>query len=476
MADRTPPDIDASEPPVDPASALRELLRAGEGRGVPKGGVRRTYRMARAALSTSLSVTSGRLRGRGRDEARERGGGGLRAADRKAIERLVSRLGELKGLAMKMGQILSYIDDTLPPEMRQLLSLLQTQSQPAPLAQIQQVITEDLGDQAPALLDGLEPTPVSVASIGQVHRATLPDGGAVAVKVLHPGIREALQSDFNTARIGPAVASLLMPGSKQSLRSFIGEMRDRMLEECDYALEAEHQVRFGRLLRDVPGIVVPAVRAELGSSRVLVTDWEPGMDLESFLATAPDAAWRDRAGEALFQVYFGTLYRHGWFHADPHPGNYAFRSDGRIVIYDFGCVRRFDADTVRALSSLAHAVARDEEPAIRQAMQALGGEIPDDPQAFDHVRVLLRGFFSPMLQHGVRAVDAGVNFAMGDVVKDKRMLMRLNLPGKLLFLFRIRFGLYAVLARLGARGDWAALEESLADQALSGAEADSRSP
>ena len=447
-----------SSPPDSGLSGLLDLLRSREHTNDVQGGIRRTFRMARVAAGTGLSLLGGRLRGRG--------SGGLDGIDLRTVRKLVTNLGELKGLAMKFGQILSYIDVSLPPEMRELLAVLQTQSQPTAFDRVAEVLREDLGPRADQLLATISREPVSVASIGQVHRGTLPDGTAVAVKVLHPGIRRALESDFSAARLGPVFAKVIAPSAGATVEDFIGEMKTRMLEECDYALEADRQERFSAMLSGFPRLIVPAVHRAWCSSRVLVTTWEPGRDLESFLATGPSQEMRDHLGEMLFEIYFGTLYRHGLFHADPHPGNYAFREDGTIVVYDFGCAREFDRETVRSLARLAHAVAGDREAEIREAFDQLGGMIPPDERSYRHVHGLLRGFFSPLLTPGRHVVDASVNLAMGEVVKDKRMLMRLRLPGKMLFLFRIRFGLYAVLARLRACCDWSAMEHALAEEAL----------
>ena len=434
-----------------------EALRGAQASDVPQGGLRRTFRTARAALGTGLSVASGRFRGRG---------DGLGAADLRTIRKLVTNLGELKGLAMKMGQVMSYVDVSLPPEMRDLMSVLQTQSQPTAFEQVKETIRADLGQRAEVLLAGMEQSPVSVASIGQVHRGVLPDGTEVAVKILHPGVREALEADFAFARIGPVFARLLAPGAGATVKDFMAEMRERMLEECDYVLEARRQQQFKDLLEDDPAVIVPAVHGDWCTERVLVTAWEPGLDLESFLAGNPGQGLRDQVGAALFDIYFGTLYRHGLFHADPHPGNYSFREDGTVVLYDFGCTREFDREAIRALAHLAHAVVRDDEAEIRDAFERLGGNIPAGEKAYEHVQRLLRGFFMPLLTPGIHQVDGSVNMAMGEVIKDKRMLMRLRVPGKLLFLFRIRFGLYAVIARLHSCCDWSSMERSLADGAL----------
>jgi len=440
---------------VDAVSALLATLRGTEQK-VPQGGLRRMARTAGAALGTGLSALSGRFRGR--EES------GLGSADIKTIEKLVRNLGELKGIAMKMGQILSYIDETMPPEMRELLALLQTQSQPTPPEEVLGVIEESLGEKAGPLLSSLDQTPVSVASIGQVHRGRLPDGTEVAVKVRHPGMREALTSDFKFAAVGPFFARMMMPTAGATVKGFITEVRDRLLEECDFTLEAQRQERFRSLFAGHADVVIPRVHSEWSGDGVLTSTWEDGEKLETWLARKPEQAARDAIGTALFDFYFGNLYRHGLFHADPHPGNYAFRADGKVVVYDFGCTREFDKSTVGALSRLAHAVMADDESSIRAAFSDIGGAIPTNDKSFRHARKLLRGFFTPLLTPGPHRIQAGVNLAAADIMRDKRMLMRLQLPGKLVFLFRIRFGLYAVLSSLGANCDWRALELALATE------------
>jgi len=438
---------------------LVELLREqllGTERPVVRSGVERLWKTGRGAAGLALSVVGGRLRGKGE---------GLGAADVRAVSQLVSRLGELKGLAMKAGQVLGYIDPTLPPEIRELLSVLQTASPASPFPQVEATIRAALGSRADVLLAGLERQPVSVASIGQVHRARLPDGTEAAVKVRHPGIDEALQSDFRAAGTGSSFASVLLPGAASSIRGFIDEARTALLEECDFSLERERQATFARLFSQDEVILIPAVEPEWCASSVLTTHWMPGQPFDAFLAANPSQEVRDRMGLALFSFYIGTLYRHGLFHGDPHPGNYAFREDGRVVVYDFGCVRSFDSATVLAFAALVDAVREDEAQGMREAMVALGARPPGDAGSLAMLRTLLRGFFAPLLEHGPRPVHPGSGFEAQQLLRDKRFLAKLSLPGRFLFLFRLRFGLYAVLARLGAVADWGALESQWAAEA-----------
>ena len=433
---------------------LRRKLLASEGASTASG-VSRLWKTGRSAVGMASAVLGGRFRG---DER------GLGAADVAAVARLVERLGELKGVAMKAGQILGYVDPSLSPELRGLLSVLQTAAPASPFGEVERTIREAFGQRADELLARFERTPIAVASIGQVHRATLSNGSEVAVKVRHAGIEAALASDFKAASLGSSIATSLFGVAGGAVKSFVDEARTALLEECDYQLEATRQEAFARLFESDRDILVPPVVVEWCGSGVLTTGWRPGRPLEDWLRTEPTASARDRLGEALFRFYVGTLYEHGLFHADPHPGNYGLCDDGRIVIYDFGCVRQFDTKTVRAFAELVTAVRSDDGDATAGALHALGAE--PRPTMNAHLRKLLRGFFGPLLVPGRQRIKPDEGIEARQVMQDKRAIMRLSLPGKLLFLFRLRFGLYAVLSRIGAVANWAGLESMWAKDAL----------
>ncbi len=429
-----------------------EALRKGTGKG-PGRGLGRMARMLRGGAG----LARGMLRA-----TRGRGTGELSLRDLRKVEALVSRLGELKGLPMKFGQIMSYLEVEMPEETRQLLGLLQTQSPATPLERVEAVIREDLGSRASTLLESLEPEPAFIASIGQVHRGLLPDGTAVAVKIRHPDIEEAIRSDFRTATMGSGMAGIMMPGMGATARDFIGEIEARLLEECDYALEADRQELFASIYEGHEEIVVPAVHREWCGPRVLTTTWATGQDFETFRTHATGQE-RDHAGRTLFDFYIGTLFRHDVFHADPHPGNYHFL-DGRVVVFDYGCVRVFEPEVTRAFVDLADAVRDDDRERIVEALRDLGAEPSSNDAAYDHLRRLLRSFFGPMLVEGARGIDGRIVFEMNQIARDKMAIARMRLPGRLMFLFRIRFGLYSVLSRLGSVCDWAAMERRFASE------------
>jgi predicted unusual protein kinase regulating ubiquinone biosynthesis (AarF/ABC1/UbiB family) len=361
---------------------------------------------------------------------------------------IVASLGQLKGPMMKVGQMLGYVDVGLPDPLRSALSALHTKAPPLGLDHIHAVLDEDLGDPGRRLARALDPVPLSAASVGQVHRAALLDGTPVAVKVVHPGLSTIIERDFAPAMF----ASRIWPASHAMLH----HVRERLLEECDYGLEARQQTRFREIFADHPTIVVPEVQAAYSSARVLTTTFVEGAHLDAFLATDPTPDVRNRVGEALFDFYVAPFFEHGVYNCDPHPGNYLFMRSGpdwRVAIVDFGCVREFDAGFVHRLASLTEAVLADDRDRMHDALGALG----IDPRAqYDREAAsrLLRAFCAPFAQDDVVAFDVSAAITVREALKSVWRVRRIVASGELLFLLRTFVGLSSVLARLGARANW----------------------
>lgn len=415
-------------------------LRAQE-KAVPTGGLGRLWRSGRSALGLAGTVL-------GRGEPDER-----------ALERLTERLGELKGVGMKMGQILSFIDPSLPPRTRQTLSVLQRSAPASEFEAVTQVVREAFGARADTLLATMERTPFSVASIGQVHRATL-GAEQVVVKVRHPGIAKALSADFSAALGGLGVANTVLFGLASGAKDLLEECRATFVSECDFTREAGHQRIFREWLSG-SGVVVPEVFGAWSSDAVLTTRFEPGEPLERFLARAPTQAQRDAVGAKLFHVMVGGFHELGLLYADPHPGNFALRGGDEVVLYDFGCVRRYEARHTRAFSAMAAALRDGARADLLRAARDFGFGL-DGPEREAVFERFARSFFAPMLVRGPSAIAPDGAVEASQMMRDKRALAKLGLPAHLLFLLRLRFGMYAVLASLGARADWGALETACA--------------
>jgi predicted unusual protein kinase regulating ubiquinone biosynthesis (AarF/ABC1/UbiB family)/ribosomal protein L7/L12 len=385
------------------------------------------------AGAKSLGRTIGRTVGLGDDDV------GPEAA-------VVASLGQLKGPMMKMGQMLGYVDVGLPAGLRSALSALHTNAQPLEATRIRRVLDEDLGDPGRELGREMQPEALSAASIGQVHRSALPDGTPVVVKVVHPGLSTVIERDLWPAMLASKLSA--------PLRSMIQEIRERLLEECDYTLEAQRQTRFREIFAGHRTIVVPEVHRALSSGRVITSSFLDGVHLDAYLASGratPDA--RNRAGEALFDFYIAPLFKHGLYNSDPHPGNYIFLPDGRVGFVDFGSVREFDPEFVAGLASLIEALMAGDRGRMHEALVALG----DGQQvAYDREATwrLLHAFFGPLLRDEVLAFDVNAELSLRQLLTSAWKARRLAASGELLFLLRTFVGLSSVLARLGARANW----------------------
>ncbi len=427
---------------------LAERLLAASGK-LPTSSLGRLRRTAGAALRSGRLV----LGSRGQPDAN---------LDEESVARVVDALGQLKGIAMKAGQLMSYVDIELPEELGEALSVLQTHAQPMSPERVRALLRDELGGRADALLDRLQPVPLAAASIGQVHRATLSDGTRVAVKVQYPEVAQAIRADFGPAAIGVRFISLIYPNARAA--DFLQEARSRFLEECDYLHEAACQARFAELFADHPRLRVPAVHTDLCSQRVLTSEYIAGAGFDDFLDSNPSQRERNEIGEALFEFYIGTLFKHGLYNCDPHPGNYLFQPDGHVAMLDYGCSREFEPAYVDKLARLTSAVHSDTREALEACFIELGMVREGQTYDFGTARDLVRSFYGPMLQDRVQRIDLGEAMSMRRLVDRKRELMKIGVPGEFLFLFRIRFGLMSVLARLGAEANWYRLEQSYASE------------
>jgi ribosomal protein L7/L12 len=287
-------------------------------------------------------------------------------AELESMHRIVASLGKLKGVAMKLGQDLSYFESTLPDDLRAALSALQTHSQPMPVTRVTKILHAELGEASRAIVDTLEPNPISAASIGQVHRARLPDGTPVAVKVQYPGIAKAIRADFGPASVAARAAAWLYPS--WPFEYLLREAKTRTLEECDYRAEARHQAEFAAHYADHEVIMIPAVHERYCSERVLVTTLVDGRHLGAWLAERPSQDQRNAIGQALVTFYVGSALRWNLLPGDPHPGNYLILPAGRLAVVDHGCTRAVVASQARLVLEAA------DLQAVQRASLELGGD------------------------------------------------------------------------------------------------------
>jgi predicted unusual protein kinase regulating ubiquinone biosynthesis (AarF/ABC1/UbiB family) len=373
----------------------------------------------------------------------------------KAAQQLVDRMGQLKGLVMKAGQIASYMPGSLPPAAQQVMAQLQAASTPMAFAQIAAVLRDELGEPA---FETIAERPFAAASIGQVHRATW-RGRDVAVKVQYPGIELAIRSDLKMVAV---IARLSTLGSAVDGAALAGELRDRLVEECDYVREADNQRTFAGLLAGVAGAHVPAVVAERSTRRVLTTELSTARPIGELAGPAA----RDRAAAVIFHACFELLWRRCIYNADPHPGNYLCAADGDVTFLDFGCVRRFEPAMIAAWKRVVRAVLDGDRATFADGFTALGFVGKAKGFDWDYQLAAMRAMYRPFLEPGFRFDAAFVASTFGTMMFDNPNRFRLAMPPAWLFLNRLQWGLYAVLAQLGAGAPWREMIEELLAMAI----------
>ena len=305
-----------------------------------------------------------------------------------AAEQIVEALGHMKGAAMKLGQVMSFLDVGLVPEeyreeFQRKLGRLRDAAPTVTFKEMRKVIEQELGDRISEVFEEFDEEPVAAASIGQVYRARLADDGRlVAVKVQYPGVAAAVRADMQNLGLILRLLKRIAPGMDP--KAIGDEIRNRIEEELDYELEAANQRTLARIFRGHPFIYVPDVITSLSHERVMVSEYVHGTGFEELKAYSQED--RDRIGEILFRFYFGCLYRHHQFSGDPHPGNSMLLEDGRMAFLDFGLFKRMPAGAVDLEIRVARAITEgDTETIMRLGTET--GFFPD-PDRFNSDKVL----------------------------------------------------------------------------------------
>ena len=373
----------------------------------------------------------------------------------RTAEQMFTVLGQLKGGAMKFGQALSVFEAALPEDVagpyRATLTKLQEAAPPLPAKTVHAVLREDLGPQWRRTLIDFDDVPAAAASIGQVHRARLKDGRAVAVKVQYPGAGDALRADLTQLSVMARMFGVLVPGL--DVKPLIAELRDRVEEELDYALEAENQHAFAAAYADDPDIAVPEVIAS--SAHVLVTTWLDGTPLSKLISDGTKEQ-RDHAGLMLVRFLFSGPSRAGLLHADPHPGNYRLLDDGRLGVLDFGAVNRLPDGLPEPIGRLLGVALSGDAQALLDGLRGEGFVKPGidiDAQALlDYLMPIVDPVTTAQF-HFTRAWLRGQAARLADPRSPAYSLgMQLNLPPEYLLIHRVTLGGIGVLCQLDSEG------------------------
>ena len=369
--------------------------------------------------------------------------------------RVADQLAQLRGAAMKVGQLLSMdAGNLLPPEFAEILARLREDARTMPMSQVVQVLEAHWGSSWDRHFTRFAFTPVAAASIGQVHRATCTSGRELAVKIQYPGVRQSINSDVDNVATLLRVSGLLPKGL--DVAPLLEEAKRQLHCEADYRLEAESQERFADLLADEPDFMLPRTDPTLSGPDILAMDWIEGIPVES-LAEGPQAT-RDRIATLLIALLFRELFEFGLIQTDPNFANYRFDpASGRIGLLDFGASRPYRPEVVEAYRRLMSGAQRNDHAAMDEAAQTIGYfKANIHASQRQAVLALFHTACEPLRHSGPydfgnsdlarRIRDAGLQLST-----DKDMWH--TPPADALFLHRKLGGLYLLAARLRAKVD-----------------------
>jgi predicted unusual protein kinase regulating ubiquinone biosynthesis (AarF/ABC1/UbiB family) len=382
----------------------------------------------------------------------------------KAAAQMAETLGNLRGLAAKVGQMASYVDGFVPQAQAEtfqaVLSQLQADAQRSPAPAVRALLERELGAPVERLFASFSDEPFASASIGQVHEAWLADGRHVAVKVQHPGIDKAVEADLANGRALADFAGAFMPSGVDPRRLY-EELARRFVDELDYTREAAAQERFAHFHEGDPDIWIPRVIRERSNRRVLCSEFADGEGLDA-VASWPERE-RVRIARTMWRFAYKSILVGGVFNADPHPGNYLFRRGKPVVFLDFGCIEELTPHVAR-WARAAHRAALSKNEAIfasnaGRLVGAHGG--PWEAAFVAYLRQCLTPIFnSPyrVTRRFARELVAGL-YELKQHAFDKKSGFA-PVPESTLLLNRLHVGFFSVLARLDAVADYAAEERA----------------
>ncbi|HLT30794.1 MAG TPA: AarF/ABC1/UbiB kinase family protein [Myxococcaceae bacterium] len=380
---------------------------------------------------------------------------------RETAEKLVATLGDLKGAAMKFGQIASMDPDLVSPELRVVLSRLQNQAPPMSYATVAKVVEAELQAPPEQLFATFDQEPMAAASLGQVHRATLSNGRKVVVKVQYPGVDRGLKGDLEN--LGGVVKALSFTGKTLDGTAYFRELSEQLIHELDYVREAQRVQAFASAVAPIEALVVPEVIPERSAQKVLTLEYLEGPTLQQWLQTEPDAAARLRVSRQLVLATFGPFFTARQVHGDPHPGNYLVLPDGRLGVLDFGSVRAFPPEPVELVRKLVVALSSGTSLDLVALARAAGFTV-DMPQDEG------QAFLARLAELSTRPLQVDhYDFAQDQMAKDTRDFMARNVgralkvrpPADSIFFFRALGGLGQNLKSVGASGNFQSIVPEL---------------
>jgi predicted unusual protein kinase regulating ubiquinone biosynthesis (AarF/ABC1/UbiB family) len=417
------------------------------------GEIRRFARTSGAVGGIAARVAGARVFGIKTDRA-------AHAEDLKVI------LGGLKGPLMKVAQFLSTVPDALPAEYATELAQLQANAPAMGWNFVRRRMASELGPDWRSKFASFNQEASAAASLGQVHRATLPDGTDVACKLQYPDMPSTVEADLRQLKLAMAIYHRMDNAIHQD--EIYKELRERLREELDYVREAAQMRLYGLMLKDQPGVHVPVPLPAFSTHRLLTMTWLDGRPLMHRLAEDPPQEERNQIAEALFRAWYVPFYRFGVIHGDPHLGNYQVRPDGSVNLLDFGAIRVFDAGFVSGVIALFEAVRDNDDEKAHHAYETWG--FTDlSHEKMNVLNMWARFLYEPLTQDRVRRIQETDDPTFGRDVAERvhaglKRTGGVKPPREFVLMDRSAIGLGGVFLRLKAELNWSRLfQELIAD-------------
>ncbi len=371
-------------------------------------------------------------------------------------ENLKTILGGLKGPMMKVAQFLSTVPDALPPEYAEELAQLQANAPAMGAAFVRRRMQGELGAGWQSRFASFELEAAAAASLGQVHRATLHDGSAVACKLQYPDMTSTVEADLRQLKLAMAIYHRMDSAIQHD--DVYTELVARLREELDYLREAAQMRLYGLMLADRPEVHVPVPVAALTTRRLLTMSWLEGRPLMRRLEEDPPAEERNALARALFHAWYVPFYRYGVIHGDPHLGNYQVRPEAAVNLLDFGAIRVFPAQFVRGVIDLYEAVRDNNEEQAHHAYSSWGFT------GLTHEKMAVlnewaRFLYEPLTQDRVRRIQEDDDPQFGRAVAQRvhaglKRTGGVRPPREFVLMDRSAIGLGGVFLRLRAELNW----------------------
>ena len=368
---------------------------------------------------------------------------------------VLQTLGEMKGAAMKVGQIASQMRHLFPDEFAEQIAQLQKQSAPMPIDVIRQQIQSSLGLPPEKLFQSFDDTPFAAASIGQVHKAVTRDGQEVVVKVQYPGVAQSCASDLVQLKRLFSISGILKI-DKQALAEVFAEIKSNLMSELDYQQEAHNLREFAQVHGQDDRIVIPTVLEDYSTDVVLTLTYEAGFSMHELRDKGFDQASINGLASTLIEAMLREVLEYEKAHADPHPGNFAFRENGQVVIYDYGAVADMSDLVIDRYIDIVEAAVAGEFALIDQLLLDLGLRHPQEAAVAASVyKDWFEDLFLPALEEAeadkaIERIQTGVKAHMDDFMTYRGVFQPC---AETLFLNRIIGGHFLNLAQMGVDAD-----------------------